>query len=156
MMYGCAAWSIARDTGAGYTRRTIDPINFLQAKARRIISGAFKATSGPALDIELYLLPMTQQLWKHNAESIGRLCSSHDIPALRQARAFRSKKRTGRRKPHLSPLEHIFRRLYERRGPLIEQQELIPLYLVPPWWEGARTYIESTREIAIKKHRNRP
>lgn len=96
MMYGCSAWSIARDTGAGYTRQTIDTLNSLQAKAGRIISGAFKATSGPALDIELYLLPMTQQLWKHNAESIGRLCSSHDIPALGNARAFRRKKRTGR------------------------------------------------------------
>lgn len=62
ILYGCSAWSIAKDTRLGYTKKTMNTLNSLQAKAARIISGAFKATSGPALDSELFLLPMAQQI----------------------------------------------------------------------------------------------
>ncbi len=58
IMYRCSAWSIAKDVGLGYTRKTIDTLNGLQARAARTIAGAFKVTSGLALDTELFLLPM--------------------------------------------------------------------------------------------------
>lgn len=58
MMYGCSVWSVAHEYGQGYTKQTIDSLNSLQAKAARIIGGAYRATSGPALDVELYLLPV--------------------------------------------------------------------------------------------------
>ena len=51
MMHGCSAWSVAQERGEGYTKQTIDSLKRLQAKAARIIGGAYKATSGPALDI---------------------------------------------------------------------------------------------------------
>jgi len=50
MTYGCSAWSVAQERGEGYTKQTIDSLKSLQAKAARIIGGAHKATSGPALD----------------------------------------------------------------------------------------------------------
>jgi ribonuclease HI len=152
IMYGCSAWSIAKDTGLGYTRKTIDTLNGLQARMARTIAGAFKATSGPALDTELFLLPMAQQIWKCNAESVNRLLSTHNIPGLVGFRSFRKKKRRERARPHLSPLEHIYRRLYQRRGPAIERQEIILPYLTPPWWQAPKTYIEASAEQATKKH----
>lgn len=152
ILYGCSAWSISKDTGLGYTQKTMNTLNSLQAKAARIISGAFKATSGPALDTELFLLPMTQQVWKRNAETASRLLSTHNIPGLIDFRSFRKKRRKARTTPHLSPLEHIYRRMYQRRGPTIERQEVILPYLTPPWWKGPKTYVETDGERATKKH----
>lgn len=130
----------------------MNTLNSLQAKAARIISGAFKATSGPALDTELFLLPMAQQIWKRNAEAASRLLSTHSIPGLTGFRSFRKKKRKARRTPHLSLLEHIYRRLYQRRGPTIERQEVILPYLTP-WWNGPKTYVETSGEQATKKRK---
>ncbi|KAJ0129528.1 Uncharacterized protein HZ326_27369 [Fusarium oxysporum f. sp. albedinis] len=45
----------------------------LQARASRVISGAYKATSIPALDVETYLLPIDQQIFKHNVDTLGRV-----------------------------------------------------------------------------------
>jgi hypothetical protein len=53
---------VAQERGEGYIRQTIDSVKRLQAKAARIIGGAYKAISGPALDIELHLLPIEQQI----------------------------------------------------------------------------------------------
>jgi len=72
-MYGCSAWLTAKDAGLGYTRKTIDTLNELQAKAARTIARAFKATSGQAMDTELFLLPIAQQVWKSNTESAQTL-----------------------------------------------------------------------------------
>ena len=130
----------------------MDILNGLQARAARTIAGAFKTTSGPALDTELFLLPMAQQVWKRNAESANRLLSTHNIPDLVGFRNFRKKKSRKRNTPYLSPLEHIYRRLYQRRGPTIERQEIILPYLTPPWWQGPKTYIEASTEQATKKH----
>jgi hypothetical protein len=63
---------------------------------------------------------MTQQAWKHNAESANRLLSTHGIPGLVGFRSFRKKKRRTRNRPHLNPLEYIYRWLYQRRGPYRE------------------------------------
>jgi len=133
----------------------MNTLNSLQAKAVRIISGALKATSGPALDTELFLLPMAQQIWKRNTEAASRLLSTHSIPGLIGFRSFRKKKRKARRTPHLSPLEHIYRRLYQRRGPTIERQEVILPYLTAPWWNDPKTYVETSGEQAKKKHNER-
>ena len=62
MMYGCSVWSVAHEHGEGYAKQTIDSLKSLQAKAARIIGGAYKATSGPALDVELHLLPVEHQI----------------------------------------------------------------------------------------------
>jgi hypothetical protein len=56
----------------------------IQARAARSIPGAFKAISRAALDIETYLLPIEQQIWKHNIESLGHMLTSDDLPELSQ------------------------------------------------------------------------
>ncbi|PQE10731.1 reverse transcriptase protein [Rutstroemia sp. NJR-2017a WRK4] len=53
----------------------------------------------------------------------------------------------------MSPLEHIYRRLHQRRGTMIEEQEPIPPYIVPPWWQGPNIRIASSSEIAKNQHK---
>ncbi|KAI3322889.1 hypothetical protein HD806DRAFT_119821 [Xylariaceae sp. AK1471] len=84
MLYACSVWSNANIRGKGYTNKTLEMLQAMQARAARVISGAFKATSRPALDIETCLLPAKQQIWKHNAETIGRVLSSQYIPELEE------------------------------------------------------------------------
>ncbi|KAH7115559.1 hypothetical protein EDB81DRAFT_611680, partial [Dactylonectria macrodidyma] len=59
IIYACSAWSNSnwRTRNMPYTSKTLAQLQRLQARAARAISGAFKATSAPALDIETYLLP---------------------------------------------------------------------------------------------------
>ncbi|KID87351.1 Ribonuclease H-like protein, partial [Metarhizium majus ARSEF 297] len=75
IMYACSAWSNAnwRTRNMPYTNKTLVNLQSLQARAARLISGAFKATSTPALDIETHLLPIEHQIWKHNIECLGRI-----------------------------------------------------------------------------------
>ena len=75
-MHGYSVWSVAYKHGEGYTKQTIDLLKILQAKTGRIIGGIYKATSGPALDIELYLLPVEHQIWKTSAGAVSRILSS--------------------------------------------------------------------------------
>ncbi|PQE10727.1 reverse transcriptase protein [Rutstroemia sp. NJR-2017a WRK4] len=153
MMYGCSAWSVAQGNETGYTKQTIDSLKRLQAKAARIIGGAHKATSGPALDIELHLLPIEQQIWKTSAETVGRILSTNKMPTLTGFRYFRNTRSRRRQIPYLSPLEHTYRRLYQSRGATIEEQEPIPPYVAPPWWQGPSIRIASNAKTAKKQHK---
>ena len=153
MMYGCSAWSVAHERGEGYTKQTIDSLKRLQAKAARIIGGAYKATSGPALDIELYLLPIEQQIWKTSSETVSRILSTEKMPALAGFRLLRTTRSRGRQTPYVSPLAHTYRRLHQHRGETIEEQEVIPPYLAPPWWQGPNLRIAPSPEIARTQHK---
>lgn len=153
IMYGCSAWSIATEKRLGYTNQTLHCLNKLQARAAKIIAGAFRSTSGPALNVELYLLPIAQQIWKTNVEVVSRILSTPGIPSLVEFRSFRTRRTRRRRlKPYISPLEYIYRRLYQRRGPTIEEQEIINPYLAPPWWQGPHTSIAPSSEKAMREH----
>ncbi|KAG9245883.1 hypothetical protein BJ878DRAFT_499392, partial [Calycina marina] len=111
MTYGCSVWSVAHEHGEAYidrhyTKQTIYSLQTLQAKAGRIIGGAYKATSGPALDVELYLLPIEQQIWKTSAETVGRILSSDRMPTLAGFQLLRTTRSRWRKEPYLSPLKH--------------------------------------------------
>ncbi|KAG6990133.1 hypothetical protein FocnCong_v019807 [Fusarium oxysporum f. sp. conglutinans] len=75
MMYACSAWSNAkwRTRDKSYTERTLSKLQSLQARASRVISGAYKAMSIPVLDVETYLQPVEQQIFKHNVDTLGRV-----------------------------------------------------------------------------------
>jgi len=112
MLKGCSACSVAQERGEGYTRQTIDSLTRLQPNAARIIGGAYKATSSPALDIELHLLPVEQQIWKTSAETVSRIISTDKMPALVGCRLLRTSRNRGGQRLYLSPLEHTYRRLH--------------------------------------------
>jgi len=153
MMYGCSAWSVAQPHGAGYTRKTIECFERLQAKAGRIIAGAYKSTSGPALDVELHLLPVEQQIWKTSACAVSRILATDNIAALAGFQRSCTTSNQTRQMPRLSPLEHMYKRLYQRRGVEMEEQEAIPPYIAPPWWMGPNTRIAPGAEAATLQHK---
>ena len=82
------------------------------------------------------------------------MLSTHNISDLAGFRHFRTNRSPRRTKPYLSPLEHIYRRLYQRRGPILERQEIILPFLVPPWWLGPSTSIAADLRRATKEHNN--
>uniref|UniRef100_A0A8H7K1V6 Reverse transcriptase domain-containing protein n=1 Tax=Bionectria ochroleuca TaxID=29856 RepID=A0A8H7K1V6_BIOOC len=140
IMYACSAWSNTNwgTRGAPYTKHTLATLESLQARAARMISGAFRATSSPALDVETHLLPMEHQIWKHNLEALIRLG-----PAKSEPMKARQK---------ISPRDAIQRVLDGRQGPSLKEQESIPPYITPPWWRGPKTYIEETADRAVARH----
>lgn len=79
MMYACSVWSNSRSSGTPYTVKTLDALRSIQARGARAICGAFKATSRAALDIETHLLPVAQQIEKHNAHALSRIMSSNMV-----------------------------------------------------------------------------
>ena len=70
------------------------------------------------------------------------------MPALAGFRLLRTTRSRGRQTPYVSPLAHTYRRLHQRRGETIEEQEVIPPYLAPPWWQGPNLRIAPSPEIA--------
>ncbi|KAI8405763.1 hypothetical protein FOFC_13224 [Fusarium oxysporum] len=144
MMYACSAWSNAnwRTRDKPYTERTLSKLQSLQARASRVISGAYKAASIPALDVETYLLPVEQQIFKHNVDTLGRVG-----PAERQ-----HTEEEARRNKKKSPRRAIEQAIRDRQGPDIRRQEHIVPYIVPPWWQGPQMFIETNTEEAQIKH----
>ncbi|KAG7403339.1 hypothetical protein Forpe1208_v016515 [Fusarium oxysporum f. sp. rapae] len=144
MVYACSAWSNAnwRTRDKPYTERTLSKLQSLQARASRVISGAFKATSIPALDIETYLLPVELQIFKHNVNALGRIGPGDHGPTEGETR--RNKKK--------SPRRAIEQSITDRQGPNIRRQEHITPYIVPPWWQGPQTFIEASIEEAQARH----
>ncbi|KAH7377202.1 hypothetical protein B0T11DRAFT_347634 [Plectosphaerella cucumerina] len=119
MMYACSAWSNASWGGKGYTKRTLQRLERLQARAARVMSGAFKATSFPALDVEMHLLPIEQQIRKHNATTVGRMHGAVDpqppsteyptkTSILSSSRPDKALKRLRRRQQHETDAIHVY------------------------------------------------
>ena len=66
MMYACSIWSNASLKGKLYTKKTLNILEGIQARAARSVCRAYKATSRAAPNIETLILPIEQQIWKHN------------------------------------------------------------------------------------------
>ncbi|KAJ3552812.1 hypothetical protein NPX13_g11028 [Xylaria arbuscula] len=147
MLYACSVWSNADVRGKAYTKKTLEMLQTIQARAARTITGAFKATSRPALNIETYLLPVERQIWKHNTETIGRALSSQDVPELE-----RYKVNTQGKQKYTSPLQRISQEVQRWREPTGLTQEIIPPYITPPWWKGPTTHVREDVEKAESDH----
>ena len=147
IMYACSAWSNAnwRTRGRPYTDKTLAQIQSIQTRAARAVSSAYRATSAPALDIETYLLPLEHQIWKHNADCLGRigLGNQGPRPGPRDAADERSK---------TSPRKAMQRAIQDEGGFNTESLEATTPHIVPPWWTGPTTHIEDSAEKAEARH----
>jgi ribonuclease HI len=154
MMYACLIWSNASMKGKLYTRRMLNTLQSIQARAARVISGAYRATSRAALDIELFLLPIEQQIWKHNADTVIRLLSSRDITATLglQTSTAQPTAADKTRIKHASSWEKVHKDIKSKQIHGVETQEQIPSFLTPPWRQGLITYIHATAERARARH----
>ncbi|KDN71119.1 putative zinc knuckle, partial [Colletotrichum sublineola] len=137
MMYACSLWSNSGWGEKGYTKRTLHRLQRLQARAARTMSGAYRATSFPALDVEMHLLPVEQQIWKHNIDTVSRVGTA-------EAPTRRGTKR--------SPRQIITKRLLDGRKATSEETEHIPPFVTPPWWQSPHIHITGGAEQAEKEH----
>jgi len=147
IMYACSAWSNSnwRTRTMPYPNKTLAQLQSLQARAARAISGAYKATSAPALDIETHLLPIEHQIWKHNADCLGRISNGKQEPQRNSGQA--REERT-----NISPRRAIQKAIRDEGGFDLEKMEAITPHVVPPWWTGPETFIEESVEKAQARH----
>lgn len=107
-------------------------------------SGAFKATSFAALDVETFLLPIERQIEKNNVGVLGRILSSNSLDGVLSAQ------RTGefqrRRDKYIGPLENIRRCVRNHGWEEMNTLEQVPAFFTPPWWQGSRIYIDQAEE----------
>jgi hypothetical protein len=53
---------------------------------------------------------------------------------------------------YTSPLKRIYQEVQEKRKPAGLDQEIMPPYVTPLWWEGLTTRIRGNAEQAESKH----
>lgn len=141
MMYACSVWSNSRSKGTPYTMKTLDALQSIQARGARAICGAFKVTSRAALDIETHLLPVAQQIEKHNAHTLSRIMSSSMISEF-DGFADDQSNRTSRKTLYTSPMRSIHRQREGSHPVELYPMETIPPFIAPPWWLGPSIHIE--------------
>ncbi len=150
ILYCCSAWYVAdRAQGTVIRRqRILQKLTAIQQRAGSIIAGAFQTTAGPALDVELFLLPMKQQLEKAAGDATARILTSPIYQELTEGRRLRQR----RAQKLWSPIERTTTQgrvdgwipdtLPETRHP----------FVVPPWWDPPAIYIASSADAAIRAH----
>jgi ribonuclease HI len=156
MMYACSIWANANlnDKKRTYTHKTIDALRSIQARAARSICGAYRATSRVALDVEIFLLPIEQQIWKHNADVIARLSSCRDIAktAGYEPREPVPVVIDKNYRAHKSPWQKAYEELRSKRVRDLDKQEPIPPFITSPWRRGPHTYIDGDADKARDRH----
>ena len=91
--------------GKKHNKAHLKHLTSIQYQANRVITGAYKATSAPVLDIEAYTIPIKQKLDLLTSNALLRIVSS---PVY--AKIIDSRTRT---QTYLSPLETLTNR-YEK------------------------------------------
>jgi ribonuclease HI len=155
--YAASIWYAPTSAGVQHRRRAIRKLEAVQRKAARIITGAYRTVSGPALDVEAYLLPLQLHLDKITAETYLRIRASPLHQTLQQIQT------QGRWKGY----QNDWKDLHNRWGPLerhkhrcetilgpeaIHSLEQKQPFLTPTWWEAPNTWIEDTMERATNTH----
>ncbi|KAM0724065.1 hypothetical protein Q7P37_000245 [Cladosporium fusiforme] len=145
MMYACSVWSNSRGNGTPYTGKTLQILRSLQARGARAITGAFRATSSVALDVEAHLLPVVQQIERHNTDTLCRIMTCQTAPELDHI--SRNSTRGSARMPvYTSPLRNINRRYKDTISTNVYAVETISPFIAPPWWRGPATHIDQEIE----------
>ena len=116
-----------------------------QALEARLITGAFKATSAQALNVEAYLTPIGLELDKKADQTAARLCSGPLHHTLTQSRSAHPRR-------ILAPLEVLEKRYAKHFGTSIHELERKPAYIVAPWWQPPTINIPNSKEKATQLH----
>jgi hypothetical protein len=117
----------------------------IQAKAAKIITGAFKTTAKPALNIKAYLLPIKQLIWKYNAATEIGITIGQKISELENHGQKKEKKK------YTASLEKIHQKAEKKQSRDLTLKEIILTYIIPPWWKGPKIRID-TPKAAEKNH----
>lgn len=139
LTYCCSVW-YPPPNEPGHRKYVLKCLQSIQGRALKVVTGAFKVTSLPALDIEAFVLPIRQKLDKLSCESLLRIASSQLYETVVTQRPRPSKTK------NISPLEILCRRFEKRFNCKIEHLERTLPFITPPWW------IPPLIEIAPSKH----
>lgn len=124
----------------------------IQARAGKIIAGAFKTTSSSALDVKLFLRPVNLQLDVFLYNALLRIASS---PAYTYIKSFRNHSSVSPDNPqfkHLSPLHKLelrFSAVYKKDLDNLETRCLFPAL---PWYKAPFITIATAAKEAIATH----
>ena len=142
--YGLSIWHTP--TGEKGRRKTlIVQLAQAQAMGARLITGAFRATSAPSLNIEAYLTPIGLEIDKRTYQAAACPCSGPLYHTLTQSRSTHLRR-------ILTPLEVLERRYAKIYGNNIHELERKPAYIVAPWWQPLTIDISNPREKATQLH----
>ena len=112
----------------------LEALQMIQARALRVVTGAFKATPRPALDIEASVIPIKQRLEKLTYSTMLRIAATPTYSRIIEGRS----KRRHRQVP---PLEALSVRYERTSGQKIKDLEKVIPYVVSPWWRPPKTVI---------------
>ena len=142
--YGASIWHTP--TGErGNRKMLVMQLAQVQALGARLITGAFRATSTQALNIEAYPTPIGLELDRKTDQTAACLCSGPLYHTLTQGRSTHP-----RRIP--TPLEVLKKRHTKLFGSNIHKLERRPAYIVAPWWEPPAVDISGSKEKATQFH----
>jgi ribonuclease HI/exonuclease III len=126
-------------------------LSSIQKEALRVVTGAWRNTALAALEIETNTTPIHLYLQQRNENALHRIRGSETYTVITQDRNVG----TGKRKK--TPLQLIEQQCIIR-NPLTgqEREEIEPIItnLASPWWEPPDTNVASSKEGAIRLHRN--
>ena len=145
LTYACSVWY----TPPGETKHNKSQLKQLvsiQLQANRVIAGAYKATSAPALNIETHTLPIELKLDQLTSISALRIATS---PLYSVIIATRTPSRT-----LLSPLEILINRYEKLSASSITELEKIAPLCTAPWWIPPPTVIHKDKTAAKSAHDN--
>ena len=144
LTYCCSAWY--RPEGEfGHRKKTLEDIRIIEARGLRVVTGAFKATPRPALNIEATMLPIKQRLEKLTSETMLRIAATPTHEVITEKR---SKKKTRTK----TPLEVLTDRFERRTKQKIDKMEKMVPYVVAPWWRSPKISISRNKDSAKKSH----
>ncbi len=147
--YCCSVW-YQPEGSPGHNKTQLSSLQQIQSQAARKITGAFKATSIPALDIEAALLPVKQQLEKLTSEAVLRISISPSYGSIIKPRTQQWKsKRMQRKNRKPSPLEK-HTKIFEKRYGETKTIEKLQPFSAPPNWEPPKMTICKSKQAARK------
>ena len=149
--YCCSVW-YTPEGEAGHQPMMLRALTSIQSRAARLIEGAFRMTSIPAMDVETFLLPMRYTLEKHITASYLRLASS---PLMREISRIQNGAHMALYGNNWninairnSPLEKTKHRIETRLGLSLDTLKKQLPCIVPPWWTPPHTHIAVNKEAA--------
>lgn len=147
LLFASSVWYNYKDPALRGKASIVRQLTKVQKRAAIIISGAFRNTAAEALDIELFLLPMQQQLERRTDEAAIRIITGPEVG--RPAQWHRPRRPEAVRLGGLTPIEIFVRAL--PTGPAGSKWESREAFMHPPWWKPPETVIED-REKALASH----
>ena len=112
----------------------------IQVRAARTITGAFKAITITALNIEAYLPPIGHVIERSSFETLLRMATTPSYVEITAPRARLGEKSRKSKCRARSPLEQPTDRFVKQLGPLDNIEKIHP-YIVPTDWKSPLTYI---------------